>query len=86
MKKICADISGWAYATWKPDSDSWFQDGVFPILNVPPCLAESEKLETRQVRTADFCYNAHAEGGILDQAKALKQKVLNLAKKGEVFI
>jgi len=39
--------------------DSWFTDAVFDRLrtqNAALCIAESEKLETPDVVTADFCY------------------------------
>ena len=69
--------------------DSWFQDGVFTILrkaNVALCLAESEKLETPDVHTADFSYfRMRKEEYSANARKSLKQKVLNLARKGEVF-
>jgi uncharacterized protein YecE (DUF72 family) len=70
--------------------DSWFQDGVFTILrksNVALCLAESEKLETSDVRTADFFYmRMRKEKYSAKARKSLRRKVLNLAKKGEVFV
>jgi len=70
--------------------DSWFQDDVFDCLrkaNVALCLAESEDLETPHVCTADFCYFRLRRDKYSDQArKSLKQKVLNLAEKGEVFV
>jgi uncharacterized protein YecE (DUF72 family) len=70
--------------------DSWFQDGVFTILrksNVALCLAESEELETPDVHTADFSYMRMRKEEYSDKArKLLKQKVLSLAQKGEVFV
>ena len=39
--------------------ESWFDDDVYDLLhkhNVTVCLAESDKLETPEVRTADFVY------------------------------
>ncbi len=39
--------------------DSWFSEATFELLrrfNVALCLAESEKLETPEVQTADFSY------------------------------
>jgi uncharacterized protein YecE (DUF72 family) len=70
--------------------DSWFQDGVFTVLrkaNVALCLAESEKLETPDVHTADFFYmRMRKEKYSAKARKSLRQKVLNLAQKGEVFV
>jgi uncharacterized protein YecE (DUF72 family) len=70
--------------------DSWFQDTVFAILRkakVALCLAESEKLETPEVHTADFSYfRMRKEKYSAKDQKSLKQKVQNLAQKGDVFI
>ena len=70
--------------------DSWFQDGVFTALrktNVALCLAESEKLETPGVHTADFSYlRMRKEKYSATARKALKRRVLDLAQKGEVFV
>jgi len=70
--------------------DSWFQDGIFTILrktNVALCLAESEKLETPDVHTADFSYfRMRKEEYSAKARKLLKQRVLNLAQEGEVFV
>ncbi len=70
--------------------DSWFQDGIFTILrkaNVALCLAESEKLETPDVYTADFSYlRMRKEEYSAKARKSLKRKILNLAQKGEVFV
>jgi uncharacterized protein YecE (DUF72 family) len=69
---------------------SWFQDGVFAALrkaNVALCLAESEKLETPDVHTADFFYlRMRKEEYSAKALEAIKQRVLNLAQKGEVFV
>ena len=70
--------------------DSWFQDGVFTLLrkaNVALCFAESEKLETPDLRTTDCSYlRMRKEKYSANARKCLKEKVLNLAKKGEVFV
>ena len=70
--------------------DSWFQNGVFSLLrkaNVALCLAESEKLETPDIRTADFSYmRMRKEKYSAKARKSLKKKVRNLAQKGEVFV
>ena len=70
--------------------DSWFQDSVFTILRkakVALCLAESEKLETPDIHTADFSYmRIRKEEYSAKARKSLKRKVLNLAQNGEVFV
>jgi len=69
--------------------DSWFRDDVFASLHgskVPLCLAESEKLKTPDVHTTDFSYmRMRKEEYSAKVRKALRQKVLNLAEKREVF-
>jgi len=69
--------------------DSWFRDDVFASLHgtkVALCLAESEKLKTPDVHTTDFSYmRMRKEEYSAKVRKALKQKVLNLAQKREVF-
>ena len=69
--------------------DSWFRDDVFASLHgtkMALCLAESEKLKTPDVHTTDFSYmRMRKEEYSAKVRKALKQKVLNLAQKREVF-
>jgi uncharacterized protein YecE (DUF72 family) len=70
--------------------DSWFQDGVYTLLrkaNVALCLAESEKLETPNVHTADFFYlRMRKESYSAKVLKTIKQRVLGLAQKGDIFV
>jgi uncharacterized protein YecE (DUF72 family) len=70
--------------------DSWFQGSVFTRLrkaNVPPCLAESEALETPGVHTADFSnMRMRNEEPAAKGRKLLKQKALKLDQKVEVFV
>jgi len=69
--------------------DSWFRDDVFASLHgskVALCLAEREKLKTPDVHTTDFSYmRMRKEEYSAKVRKALRQKVLNLAQKREVF-
>ena len=69
---------------------SWFQDGVFAALrkaNVALCQAESEKLETPDVQTADFSYlRLRKENYSTKVRKTIAQKALHLANLGEVFV
>jgi uncharacterized protein YecE (DUF72 family) len=55
---------------------SWFQDGVFAALrkaNVALCQAESEKLETPDVQTADFsCLRLRKENYSTKVRKAIR--------------
>ncbi len=70
--------------------DSWFRDDVFASLHearVALCLAESEKLETPGVHTADFSYmHMRKQEYSAKVRKALEREVLNLAQKREVLV
>ena len=69
--------------------DSWFQDGVFALLhkaNVALCLAESDKIVTPDVQTADFSYlRLRKERYSAKALKAIAHKVLRFVQTGEVF-
>jgi len=68
---------------------SWFSDSVFSALrdaNVALCLAESDALETPNVRTASFSYlRLRKEKYSLKSRKALAKRAEGFAKKGDVF-
>jgi uncharacterized protein YecE (DUF72 family) len=70
--------------------DSWFTDAVFSALhdtNVALCQAESEALETPNVRTADFSYLRLRKDKYSPKSrKALTQRVKDLAKQGDVYV
>jgi uncharacterized protein YecE (DUF72 family) len=69
---------------------SWFTDEVYDAMraaNVALCQAESEKLETPDVQTADFAYlRLRKEDYSAKAHKAVTTKVAELAKKGDVFV
>jgi len=69
---------------------SWFADDVFAALrkaNAALCQAESEKLETPEAQTADFCYfRLRKESYSSAERKALAEKVARLAGDGDVFV
>jgi uncharacterized protein YecE (DUF72 family) len=69
--------------------DSWFSDEVFGVLrdaNAALCEAESEKLQTPNVQTADFAYLRLRKQGYSTQERAeLAQKIAELTRKGDVF-
>ena len=69
--------------------DSWFTDDVFAILreaNAALCEAESEKLETPHVRTADFTYFRLRKQSYSAKERAeLANKAYELAQSGDVF-
>jgi uncharacterized protein YecE (DUF72 family) len=69
---------------------SWFCDEAYAVMreaNVALCLAESEKLETPDVQTADFAYLRLRKEDYSEQAQAaVKARVAKLAASGDVFV
>jgi uncharacterized protein YecE (DUF72 family) len=67
--------------------DSWFCEPVFAVLRqagVALCLAESEKLETPEVQTADFTYLRLRKPEY--SLRAVQRRVQGLAAKGDVYV
>ncbi|HXQ26457.1 MAG TPA: DUF72 domain-containing protein [Candidatus Acidoferrales bacterium] len=69
---------------------SWFTDDVYERLgraNVALCQAESEKIETPDVATADFTYfRLRKEKYSPRVRKAIAAKVADAAQRGDVFV
>jgi uncharacterized protein YecE (DUF72 family) len=69
---------------------SWFCDEVYDVMreaNAALCLAESEKLETPDVQTADFAYLRLRKEDYSAKAQAdVKARVAKLASGGDVFV
>jgi uncharacterized protein YecE (DUF72 family) len=69
---------------------SWFADEVYAAMresNAALCQAESEKLETPDVQTADFAYlRLRKEEYSASARKVLTRKITDLAKSGDVFV
>jgi uncharacterized protein YecE (DUF72 family) len=69
---------------------SWFSDDVYKLLrkaNVALCQAESERIETPDVGTADYQYfRLRKEDYSAKARKALSQKVADAAGQGDVFV
>jgi uncharacterized protein YecE (DUF72 family) len=70
--------------------ESWFSDDVYDLLrkaNVALCQAESEKIETPDVATADYRYfRLRKEDYSAGARKALSRKVTDAAREGDVFV
>jgi uncharacterized protein YecE (DUF72 family) len=59
LRMFLADVPRGLHCAFEFRHESWFSDEVFGILrerNVALCVAESEKLESPDVHTADFAY------------------------------
>jgi uncharacterized protein YecE (DUF72 family) len=69
---------------------SWFCEEVYEAMrgaNVALCQAESEKLETPDVQTADFAYlRLRKEKYSANARKGLARKMGELAGRGDVFV
>lgn len=69
---------------------SWLCEGVYAVLrsrNAALCQAESEKLETPEVQTADFCYlRLRKQEYSRKELTRLKSEVKRLASTGETFV
>ncbi len=68
---------------------SWFVDDVYDRLgraNVALCQAESDKLETPDVATADFCYLRLRKANYsADARKKISNRVAEAAQRGDIF-
>jgi len=68
---------------------SWFVDDVYERLgraNIALCQAESDKLETPDVATADFCYfRLRKEQYSAGARKKISNRVAEAAHRGDVF-
>ena len=74
-------------ATFEFRHPSWFCEETLAALrkaNVALCLAESEKLETPEVQTADFLYLRLRKPGYLKTA--LRRRVGVLRERGELYV
>lgn len=69
---------------------SWFADEVYELLgraNLALCQAESEKLETPDVATADFCYLRLRKGKYpLAARKKISNRVTEATQRGDTFV
>jgi uncharacterized protein YecE (DUF72 family) len=69
---------------------SWFAEEIYAAMraaNVALCQAESEKLETPEVQTADFVYmRLRKEEYSAAEQKTLARKASDLAKQGDVYV
>jgi len=89
LKDFLVQLPRGSRAAFEFRHDSWFTDDVFAMLreaNAALCEAESEKLETPHVRTADFTYFRLRKQSYSAQERAeLAKKAHELAQLGDVF-
>lgn len=91
LKDFLAELPKGTRAAFEFRDASWFCDEIFSLLrgaNAALCVAESEKLETPNVQTADFSYLRLRNPEKLESAKARKEllgTVQGLRADGDVF-
>lgn len=90
LATLLATLAGRGRAAVEFRHVSWFNEDVYEALrqvNVALCLAESEKIETPDVSTADFSYLRLRKESYSPKArKVLAEKVAQLSQHGDVFI
>ena len=90
LEKFLALLPSGTLAAMEFRHESWFSDEVYGLLriaNVALCQAESEKIETPEVATADYSYfRLRKEDYSPAARKALSKKVGEAARRGDVFV
>ena len=89
LKDFLSQLPGDTRAAFEFRHESWFAPEVFDALrsaNAALCQAESEKLETPRVQTADFTYFRLRKQSYSPKQRAeLAKQALELAHAGDVF-
>ena len=89
LKDFLAQLPRDARVAFEFRHESWFTGEVFDVLraaNAALCRAESEKLETPNVQTADFTYFRLRKQSYSPNERAeLTKQAVALAQKGDVF-
>ena len=90
LKKFLAGLPKTLRLAFEFRHESWFTGEVFALLrsaNAALCEAESEKLETPSVQTADFSYlRLRKEKYSVAARKELSRMVTERARQGDVFV
>src|SRR5215469_4302483 len=90
LKEFLAGLPRNVRAAFEFRHASWFCEEVYQVMrsaNVALCQAESEKLETPDVQTADFAYLRLRKGEYsANERKELTRRVSHLASRGSVFV
>jgi uncharacterized protein YecE (DUF72 family) len=90
LKEFLATLPRSLRAAFEFRHASWFSEEVYGVLrtvNAALCNAESEKLETPDVQTANFAYlRLRKEEYSAKERKALEERIARLASSGDVYI
>ena len=91
LREFLALLPKWLRATFEFRDESWFNEEVYSVLQkagAALCWAESEKLESPEIQTADFCYLRLRKPS--DDPKNLvsgiERKVRSLLHDGDVYV
>ena len=90
LKEFLAGLPRSLRATFEFRHVSWFCEEVYEALraaNAALCNAESEKLETPDVQTANFAYlRLRKQEYSAKERKTLEQRIAQLASRGDVYV
>jgi len=90
LKSFLAELPKAVRAAFEFRHESWFCEDVFAALrgaNAALCEAESEKMETPSVQTADFSYlRLRKEKYSASERKEIMRTVAERARQGDVFV
>jgi uncharacterized protein YecE (DUF72 family) len=91
LREFLAILPKWLRTTFEFRHESWFNEEVYDLLRkagAALCWAESEKIETPEVQTADFCYlrlrkpSDDAKGMV----KRVERRIRGLSQSGDVYV
>lgn len=91
LREFLPILPKWLRATFEFRHESWFNEEIYSLLRnagAALCWAESEKIETPQVQTADFCYlrlrkpSDDAKGMV----KKVERRIRGLGQSGDVYV
>ncbi len=90
LKEFVATVPRHVRSAFEFRHASWFNEETYAVMreaNVALCNAESEKLETPDVQTADFAYlRLRKEAYSLAEQKGIAATVSHLANRGDTYV
>jgi uncharacterized protein YecE (DUF72 family) len=87
LRDFLVVLPKWLRATFEFRHESWFNEEVYAILRnagAALCAAESEKIESPEVQTADFCYLRLRKPSL--DLNEVERKVRRLTQDGDVYV
>ena len=90
LKEFMAGLPRQLRTAFEFRHESWFSEEVYAAMrasNLALCQAESEKLKTPEVQTANFAYlRLRKEKYSASDRKTLARKIADLAKQGDAYV